>query len=580
MMVEVDAAVINAQVSHMHAEALVIPTPDEIPGTIDLMEPETVGVGLSVIIVTRGEATLNVTEQAQEVVFSNEMPGGYASCSFKLPLSFHHTHPEIEPWGDVVINEGEAVVYQGRIEKVTRIADDSGSWVELEAYGWQRHAQDVPYRGIIRDRRLSEWEFDTGGDGTVHDWIESSSFRLKEDDDGDPYMRLALPKFDAADSDEETAVSTNDRARIKYTVENFPNAGIRRLHFKWKASVGTAELSVRVYDGPSASASSKKLYERNWTANNNEYIDVTLTNWKAGSKTAYLYLAYVNDGFTSLKKRSIKVRDVYIEAAPISTPTASKIVKTVISANCPKFDTTGVQTTTRKIEQLVYEDPTNPSEVFTQMLAFAPADVSDDAEWKWGVWEKMVNDKYRFTFEPIPSGMSYEVSAATIDDISYDYANTYNEAIVQFVSPIGNLQETKRTRAVDSLDDAGLTRTAFVEGLAGATTAQAQELGDVFLKEHSRPARQGAITVYGDQVRNAGTHTGIPFWRLRAGLRIRIVDLRSSDLPIPEREGFHAFIIRRVEVNLGGGYAVLTLDNLSDRADNFIARFSARRKAQ
>jgi hypothetical protein len=462
-------------------------------------------------------------------------------------------------------------VYAGRIEHLAKSSDASGMWVHVSAFGWQRHLSDQLYRGVFRDRRLQKWISRAIGPNNAEpvDPVDQMEVRFEDEDEGDLNNRVKL--MIPASS---VTIPGNSKVRITYSLPSgWPGVGIRRLRFAWKAAIASAtSISLRVFEG---GPGGPERYNTNYTTATQE---VDLTSWTAGLRTVHIHLFHADTDLSSIAKNIIYISNLFVEATAAGALTANKVIKEVVARLCPKLETSGVKPSIPAVDPLVYESPTAPREILDEMVLFGPTDALNDEPWYWAVLERR-GGLWRLVFDEIPAEPSYVVAGAEIRDAARDHDGQFNEALLQYTTPLGVLREVERTQSVPALDAAGLTRTkhlAFdfrsVKGVSDV--AALQRVGDRLLREARDPTRTATATVVGDMVRDARSGGSVPFWNIRAGRRIRLLEIKATDIRIPIKDDEGVYLIRRVRKNLTTGQATLELDNRPDELAVILRRAS------
>lgn len=514
-------------------------------------------------------------EVVGDVWYASEIPGGFAGCSFTLHRDAALSHPELRAFSDVEIRQGEEFLYVGRIEPPAWDISAEASSVTIEAFGGQRHASDDLYRGIFVDRRLDR--FRPRARGPQSDTVEQMELRTDEDAAFDGvHFKLIIP------SKVETTLASGARFEQVYSIPaSFPRKAISRLFFRWKASAASTALAFRIEDQVGT-----QIYQADYTTANTT-VNLGPGSFPADAQSVILQPFYAKQDISSMGPRTITFWGLRIYGTAQqddpntgAEPKPHKIVEEVVRASCPKFSLAGIAVSTAaKVDPLIYPDPVEPRQVFDEMLAFAPAGVTD-APWAWAVWEK-VGSLYRLVYEPIPDEIAYETSVAQgarLSGLRFDPAAIFNKAVVHFFDERGEPQEASRTQVVAELDDAGITRVTSVGPIQTSLTAQAERIGDLLLEENKRPARSATLAVQGEDVRERASGASVAFYRIRAGRRIRITDFAVRDPSTAPKHDDNAFLIRRAEVTLnlrtGEGGAALSLDDPQTSAESFLARLS------
>jgi hypothetical protein len=561
--------------------------------SLDILDPLEIGLESSpdfgfpdsdwatILIRPPGSMALNVTKEAKGLVFRSNMLGFYEHCQFTLPRQYWTEHPELKPYSDVEVWDGDLNVFTGRLENPSsqdQIVE--GSRVTVEAFGWYVHASDDQYEGIAIIRSLNRYAFSVYHafsdpnnilNELAHQKVSASNYG--------PELMMSNP----LETDSPPVVAGNSWGQWGWGLRGLYDAsnGIKRVVFGWNASRNTSDIQMKVL-AHAETGGYTELYSANWTTAFTE-VDVTCPD---DTDAIFIQAYYFPNTLNSLPRGWCRVAGIDGRGPAIyvglEESTTYRIARQVAAAACPKYDITGVAYSSLVIDQIDYSNPQPPGTIFTDVLQYGPTNYYD-TPWTWGVWEKMSNGKYRFVLGPISNALDYYLNGVELPTLGQDYSNVYNKAIVRYTDAAGVLREQVRTQYIQHLTDVGITRTLVVDQLDGVSDVWAQRYGDYVLAQHKYPSYNGEVVVKALDVRDFVTKGPIPFWRMihAVGKRIMIGDARSwdpssgADAPWADN---HVFLIQEVEVDKDAGTARLTFDQPTDRLDLIMARLAKRMK--
>ena len=252
-----------------------------------------------------------------------------------------------------------------------------------------------------------------------------------------------------------------------------------------------------------------------------------------------------------------------VSSYTLSTVLASQVVADLLgrtqfgSLLLPQYDGANatVEATTYAIEHLVFYEGATPAEILDALIALEP-------DFYWAVWEDTANAKARFEWRAWPLTVRYEATAQGGVELPGSSFDLYNAVNVRWKDANGRIRFRRRTQTVEELDDAGLTREAFLDlTVEAGTQTDADKAGDQFLAEHQDIRAAGTLRV-SSAIFDHDRGQMVEPYELRPGHLIRVRDIvpRLSALTATERDGISVFRVVAVDYDARRNEASLTLD--------------------
>lgn len=472
--------------------------------------------------------------------FTTSGPGGFSTCTFRLPRGIVENYPDEALFSQVLITgAGGRVAWEGRIVSLPR-EQGSTRALTVSAVGWAAHLKDDGgFREIYRDAQLSRWSDIslTNRSNLLTAHLVSQGFQVDPDRTGSASLRTGWTTSAWGSSDLPISEAMYDAAGISlgelyYSWIKGNNADSASASHVWGAGLATDD-TITTYDdtgtlraaGPGSGAVVATTDDKT-VAYVYYYINA------AGGVDNRPYDVFWDDlvvyGNHGLTKRGTE---------PAAGFTASDIIKDVLARQAPLLTPGSIEETAYVIPQLAYLDPTDAESVILDVNKY---ELKRFAVWEnrrfdyWTaspdtrtVWEARLSDGAQLQLEG-------DNADSVINGVIVRYTDPYGAA--RIVGPTGYPTADATSSA---LLDASASNAATAAGLRKYTVLQlsfptdaagAEQVGAVYLAEQQLPQRRGTVTLQG-LVRHP-TLGLVPAWMVRAGDFIRVAD-RPGD---PARE--------------------------------------------
>lgn len=516
------------------------------------------------IRVSGGAQDQHVTREARSLTFRSTIPGGFASCQVQLDRPLSLNPDELEIYSDLFIYDGRsgATIWQGRLEDPGRGATGQGQIWTLRAAGPAAHARDRKVKLIYVDTSLDRWFPVSGGSATPNDDGGESLHGTIGDQDDESGLRLRCPRgvvaavaWNYGEVYRELVEAGQDLGRVAYRIDGGKIDGGWREQAITRSGIGGSG-TIAADDDMHTTSSTRAL--------------VIVTNFPAGDDVLELRIQRITSSQTPADEdtwgywtelvvmaRRFDKAGALLGAAEYTADTilASKIVEDLLGRLLDQFDGAAatVTATTKLIDQLAYPDGATPERVLADMMIIEPT-------FYWAAWE---GDPARFEWRTWPTIVRYEATAVDGFDSPGSAAELFNEITVRWRDPQGRIRRTLRTATVKELDDAGLTRTAYID-LADefGSSSIADDVGDAFLTEHASPPNAGTLTIK-RPIQDLDAGRAVDPWEIRPGNLIRVRDVRPNvdALNATDRDAVTVFRIVAATYSASDNAARLELDS-------------------
>lgn len=520
-----------------------------------------------------GRGNFRVTKDLRSLSFRSVVPGGYASCQIGLDRPLDVDPVDVAYYGLLTVSDGRhgGVVWQGRLEDPSRGVGSDGRIWDIAAVGPSAHARDQTVPLIYVDGSLERW-VESGSDNS------GGQPSRTEDLNGAPVLRSFAP--------EGTTIASPWRTGWRYPLFQDTGQQFGRVRVGWDAGFTSVNWDVELRsrldtgsettrDTASASTSGGTLVWAISAASTHNVLELVLTR-TSGSSTIGDSLVWAIFGAIAVRAMLLDAEGNNITSGyTANTVLASEVVNDLLGRLLTEFDgaTADVDTTTTAIEQLAYPDGVTPADVLADLALFEP-------DHYWAAWERTVNDKFRFEYKQWPTTVAYEASADDGYASSGSAVELYNQVYVRWRDADGRIRTTLRTQTVPELDDAGLTRTGWVDlgdDLAALSDSvggvAADTAGDNFLTEHATPPNAGQLTVARPIIDHDRARLVQP-WEITPGklIRVRGIQPRVDALNPGGRDGVTVFKVVGVNYDAGSASATLELDSQPLTVTHALAR--------
>lgn len=484
-------------------------------------------------------------------------PGGYKTCT----LQFAHplTASDVAAYDKLYLYDSRhsGLLWEGELQDPGRTADADGQVWSLVAVGGGAHLSDVTRPLMYVDT------VDLGQ-------LVRSGSSLKNADagaDASGYYRLSFPRGLVVTAGFEIGVNYNQ----------LMEAGLElaRVDMLWDAGStpadGNTRVQVVVY--PSGTVVRDQALNSGGSAKAPRYVG---THWAWNAATPDNQVKFrlyrqttnvtISDDVTWVVMAQFSILGVRYDADGTkltsgygtNTVTAVQVIRDLLGRMLPRIDGTNAVLSSGsgfEFEQLAYRDGADALKVHEDLMRGEP-------NMGWAVWESSpATGLFRYEWVPWPTTVRYEATAEDGFDAPGSNAELYNELWVRWRDPSGIVRWTRRTRAVQALTDAGLTRTGppidLGDEVGSATTAQ--QAGDAFLAEHATPPNTATLTI-ARPIYDTVLGRMVDPHEIRSPALIRVADVhpRPDALNPTDRDGVTVF--RIVDLSVAGSVATLDLD--------------------
>lgn len=515
-----------------------------------------------VVRLSTGRSDVHVTRDVRDLSFRSTIPGGFASCNISLDRPLSLDPDEVQLYGDLFIYDGRngEVVWQGRLEDPGRGSGPQGETWSIAAAGPSAHARDRQLPLIYIDRVLDGRWFRIGGENAS---AKGAGFQdgFGPDDDDQAAYQIAAP---------ETSVVANGLHFGRW-YRYIEEAGQKLARFSYDVIAGKIDTNWRteaIVRDPSL-GSGTLVFQTTFSTSRATKAAVVVTDFPNSRAELELRMLRANSGITVAddntwtQMRDVIVRSLLLDATGAEITTgytndyvlASEVVKDLLGRLLDQFDGANatVTATTKQIDQLAYPDGATPERILADLMAIEPT-------FYWAAWE---GDPARFEWKTWPTSVRYEATARGGFQSPASAAGLFNRVSLRWRDAYGVIRITVRTNTVAVLDDASLTREAFID-LADefGSSSIADDVGDAFLTEHNQPPNAGTLTIR-EPIFDADRGRLVDPWEVRPGhlIRVRDVKPRVDALNPTDRDAVTVFRIVAVGYNAAENAATLELDS-------------------
>jgi hypothetical protein len=468
-----------------------------------------------------------------DLTFGTQIPGGHSTLSCSLLRRIDIDYADQALFDDVrAYGPGNETAWSGRLTQFPRSHGDGFS-ITPGAVGWAAHLKDDPsFREVYIDRDLGTWR-------------EPSLTRRTNI----AAAGISIGSFNVASGTAPALVfnhrgpwATASGISAEAYYDPPVNLTVARIAFSWatNANTGTsATFSLNAYstadevtfaessaDQLAGSASGTLDYT---PATPRQEMGVLFSYPGAGGVDGTDYEVHLTN-VAVFGSHGVTVRG----AAPSHGFWASDVIADIIASAAPMLST-DIEATSFVIPHLVFNDPVTAEDAITFVNAYH--------QYEWGVYD----DREFFYRAPDPNRLTWETSLAAGAqlDLEGDTAEqVFNGVYVSYqdyagtrktIGPTGAAADATSalltdTSAANPVNAHGITRRwAMLEISQPSTQASAEQIGYVWLAEHSLPQRRGTLNIRPGAL-NHPKEGQVPIWRVRAGDFIRISD-HPADVP-------------------------------------------------
>lgn len=516
-----------------------------------------------------------LTDRISGLRFTNVRKGGDESAGFVLHEQWGTSVPEIDKGNLLRIMDGVDVLWQGRVEEADRGGDDDEQ-IAVTAYGLGARLKDNQVREVYVDQDLGNWG--PASRQRKVDELDATTFRftdpetVDDEENGLPGLVLNNPG----------ALATGQRMRCEAWYDSGDGNLIDAIYFNFEvhSEAGSASAHALVFavsdtDDLTGSTISVDQYGASSGA---DYFE-------PATERRYGAIFWRTTANTTLEKdRIVTVRDLTVYGdhglTRQGTDPAGFFSSQIIEDAAGRADGITVRRiddTTFVVRQAEYRDGETSEGVIEDANRFSAH------ERTWGTWGPDspldTSTDGQFDYVEIDSTTQHWLAfREECDDLDLhtELSTLYNQVEVHYADVSGASKVVTRTATVPDLDDAGITRTARLDG-GTMTAAAAQTLGDAFLalSGNFAPAR-GSVTL-SHPIRHHERGELPPHYIRADGSNLRLPDILPSETlfelsTTPDRRT--TFPIHRVEVDASGDQVQVNVD--LDQTNDVLSSLQAR----
>jgi hypothetical protein len=530
---------------------------------------------------------IHVTAELADLQYTSTSPGGYENCTIRLhrPLSF--TPLEVAQFGRLYVYASTGIVWEGRLQDPGRTAGDEGEVYEIAAVGGSAHLQDDTRQLIYVDADPANWDRIDAATAAAEVQQLADTGAVAGSDT--PALSLRIPQG--------TSVDGAIPSRAVAAHRGIAAAGLKMAHvsFLWDAGLTSANLTASLYAATEGVGAADIAWSATFNIAGGSQTRVVSTDWTNGRNRPIVRFHYTA-GAASVSADTwwLQLTDLVVRTLLLSkdgterlaggtytapTVTAFDVVNDLLGrVLVDTIDGTNatVDATSFPIEHLAYPDGVTAAQVLDDLIKFEQA-------YTWHVWKSNPDNNDLFGFEWVAWPTSARYEADVIDGFSAPASgNTvYDQVAVRWHNR-GTIRVSLRTQTVTALDDAGFSRTAFIDlGDEASTQANAHRVGDQFLAEHQYPLNAGRLTIRRPIVDLVAGRMVQP-WELRAGylIRVRGVESYPDSLNVAGRNGVTVFKVAAVSYSASDNTATLDLDTFAPSVARAMATLARRPPAR
>lgn len=517
----------------------------------------TLNVPLNVTLITNC-CVRRVTRELRDLTFRSTAPGGYAGATFSLDRPLRLKPNELAYYSRVVISGNHGgIVWEGRLEDPGRGVGPDGEIWDITATGSSAHTHDRTVPLIYVDRRLDPW---------VPSRYNHKAAQVGSADHEDQVASIQIQFLNG------TVATTSYIGDVIYHAARDASMLLARVSCDHIEGVTDQNWRIKLHTRTDDGASPGNVVSHQASTTGQALAgQVGDTNFNTAHNVANLRLdrdtagVTVTDDDTWTTFRNIVVRTQLKDTSGTDITTgyttnyvlASDVVKDLLGRLLTKYDGPGasIATTTYQIEQLAFPDGIDAAGALDELMRLEPA-------YYWAAWEQNTAGEYRFEWKQWPSTVRYEATVKGGIDSPGSADGLYNAVTVRWRDGLGRARNTRRTQTVADLDDAGLTREAFLD-LSDeiGTSNNAVQAGDQFLEEHAKAPNQGTLVI-DRPILDRDTGRMVQPWEILPGFLIRVRGILPSvdALNATDRDGVTVFRVVAVEYNASSATATLELD--------------------
>jgi hypothetical protein len=499
-----------------------------------------------------------------DLQFSTAMPGGFRDLSCSLLRRIDLDYPDQALFDNVrAYGPGNQTAWDGRFTQFPR-SHGQGFSVTPGAVGWSAHLKDDPsFSEVYMDRDLGRFR---GAGLTRRYALAAANF-------GAGYFSNASIPQPTLIVGFTGAWASNIISEAYY--EAPAGLDVARIIFNWQTNTPIGSTATFSFSASSTEdeATFPEASADQLTGSGSGTLDSSPATPR---REMMLSLSFSGAGGVASTNYEIALTSLRVignhgltiqGTSPDNGFYASDMLQDIISRAAPMLSTAGIETTDFVIQHAVFPDPITAEDALTLINSYHL--------YEWGVYDDRVfffrpPDLDRLVWEArLDKGAFLDLEGDTAEQVYNGVYVSYQDAAGQrrTIGPTGALADATSTLLEDTsetnpVNAHGIPRRWAKLDISQTTTeAGAEQLGYVWLREHSLPQRRGNLTVTGSITHP--TEGEVPTWRPRAGDSVKITDGGVSDTP------------RRIistSYNHGTRSISLALDNTSLKLDAILER--------
>ena len=503
-----------------------------------------------------------VTRDLRDLSFRSVAPGGFASARLSLHRPLDLYPDDLRHFADLFVYDSRTgrTVWEGRVEDLGRSAADGGIF-EVAAVGPSTHTRDRTVPLIYVDKSLERWarsRYNSKSAQTAMDEVDGM--------DDVPCLECVAP--------EGATVTTSWTADWMYRSIRDAGQLLARIRCDWHDGSTSANFDQGIYTRTGTGASSGAVDTDTFSTTDGVIAAQSGdTNFASTDDIASLRMnrntstgtVVSDDRWCQFYNVSVRAKLLNADGTTITTGYTvnnidpDQVVNDLLGRLLTKYDGPNalVESSGFDILQLAYPDGVTPAQVLEDLMVLDPA-------YYWAAWESdRVTGLHRFEWRAWPVTVRYEADVVDGFVSPGSASELYNAVTVRYRTYNGRSRTTTRTSTVQTLTDAGLTRTAQIDlGDELAGIENAQRAGDNFLAEHASPPNQGTLTIARPVPDRDWGRTVMP-WEILPGhlIRVRGVTPNVDSLNATARDGSTVFRIVGVDFDASTAEASLELDS-------------------
>jgi hypothetical protein len=470
---------------------------------------------------SRGERV--VTRDVADMELRWSIPGGATEATVTLARPLDADPGGIDPSGYLHVSDGRTGqrVFDGPLADPGR---GTGLW-QIRADGPARHARDRELPVLLLDKSLERWVLRSVGSS------RAGEANVTSDDAGNPVVEARVPRGVVAGVEwlvgleNRAAVDTGQKlARVDYRVRSAKTDSNWVAQLVARSGGGASDVARENGFASAIAGSDPRVVGTHW-ANGRQIAELRIIR-KTSSNTVGDDVTYAEFLDVALEYMRVDRHGVEVTSGYDGTLTADQVVEDLLGRVLPRYDGPNavIEPGVFQLTQLAHPDPVDAARILDELMEV------EDRHY-WAAWELSTGRRHRFEWRRWPTVPRYEARLGDALDAPGGDVELVNRVTVRWRDVDGRIRSTTRSAAVPVLDDAGLVVQRSLDlgdDVAGA--AEAAQVGDVYLAEHSTTGLGGSITVR-RTVRDLVTGRLVEPWEIRPGELIRCLGAGSASDP-------------------------------------------------